>query len=469
MIAMKIRNIFAYAILSAAVVSLTACDDDDKALGTIDSPSVVESGRSFDTLHFTWDKIANAVQYGWQLTDPQGNVVETGVTVPPEVTISRLQPATTYTLYVWAYSAINGDYDSAPVVTLTATTDALIKLDTPASIQMTNSGSSYVFTWNEVPDAEQYVCLLTWENGESTYKVSTNSLTVSGLDTGSYSLTVTAVTSVPGFMDSDASTPYTFAVTRTVLWTVTGLYESFHLGQTWSAKMSAFSDGTYTIFAWYGVEGYDFSFSLDPEGEYGEFQMQCGTFDDYSWLYSVPTGLDALPSLDIYPYYDYSYMTGDQTAGTVNINSYSYTADRYVNDTFQWGSAYGDNIAGSYVNNLSGWEWIDDYVEINTTIDATITRIDANTVEINGLFDSSYYGNYTLTATVDESAGTITIEPSEYGWYTFAGDNGPTENVVGTIGSDGTITFENFNLWYDFGGGELYYYLYGMKAILVKQ
>ena len=468
---MKAKLIFIYIAACVTGIGFSACSEDAE-MRPLEKPIVNVDSHSFNTLSFAWDRIDNAVQYGYQLQNPSGEPIRTGVVNTTAVTLTDLEPATTYTLNVWAYAGINSGFTTAPQVVLTATTDPLTELAVPQVSLSGSTSGTFDFSWAPVANADAYAYKLTGEDYIKMDTVSSLSVTIKNLNSGDYEFSVAALSYEPGYSDSDYSAPIPFSITRVSLWQVEGTYYSYAYDSTWKASLVAYDDGTYSILSWYGVDGYDFSFSINNSGEYGPFQMECGTFDSSSWLYSVPTGLADLPQLDVYPYYDYSYMTGNESAGKININH--WYSGNYVNDYFEWSSTT-DALAGTYTNILSGWEILYDnsgnsyWSAVSQTTPVTISPIDDNRVYIEGLFASDYYGSLGLYATVDLSSMTITIDPQQYGYYQFAGDNSETEAVIGTITDDMNIVFRNFNLWYDWGGNYGWdYYLSDMKATLIK-
>lgn len=476
-----------YPLIFGTCISLgfTACDDDSNTLIDLASPTVSMAAKSFDTLSFEWEKVDNAVQYAYQLLDSEGKEVETGTSVGTTVSFSGLLPATTYTLNVWALAAINSDYSSAPTVTLSATTDPLTQLATPQPV-MSTSGNAFVFTWAAVDNAENYVYKV--ECGGNIIvsdTISASAVTLRSLEMNDYQFSVQAITDEVGFENSGFSSPLLFTVTRAESWRVTGTYYSYELNATWDATMIAYDDDSYVIKSWYGVDGFDFSFTINPNGEYGAFELLCGEFDENTWLYSVATGRTDVPEVYVYPYYDYSYLEGNAVSGTVNINH--EWSGSYVNDTFTWSSNSVDNLVGTYLNVGSGWEYLTttwDWSEYSyDNYEATIAKIDDSTVSIDGI----WWVGCPVVGKVNFSTMTITIDPQVYyedpdyadAPYIFAGQTldsnyQPTNPVIAKINDDMSITLQNFSYWQDYGvifgsGYGWYGFLSGATATLTKK
>ncbi len=471
-IIMKLNSILPIALFTLIAAGFTSCSDDDTVLQELNSPSVSTTLQTFNSLTFEWDKVENAVQYGYQLLDPSGNVVSTGTTTATTATLTDLQYATTYTLNVWAFAAMNSDFTTAPTVTLTATTAPLTKLATP-TVSLATSGSTNTFSWEAVDHAESYTYEVSLD-GEviRTASITSTSIAIRGLEKGDYKFHVKATTTEEGFENGDYSEGIDFSVERMIAWQVTGTYYSYSLNKSWDAVMVAYDDGSYTIQAWYGVEGYNLDFSINKSDADGSFQVLNGTYDDNTWLYGVPTGLSDYPEVNIYRWYEYSYMDGNSTSGIVNINH--LWGEYYVNDTFTWEAAKLniDDLVGTYNNTISYSSYDDStgdwaYYSYNDWV-ATIEKVDNTTITIDGLL----WTDCPLTANVDLNNRTITFPIQDYaGWYTFALNDWtnfePTSPVIGTINGDGTIELSGFCYWY-YNGSWWTQYLDSANAKLTK-
>ena len=465
---MKATKILSMGLMMAVAAAFTGCSDDEVIKTPLQQPSVTEGAASYNTLTFSWDKVPNAVQYGYRLTDPLDKVIAEKATVDTSVAFTGLEPATTYTLSVWAFANVNSDYTGAPTVTLKATTADLTKLQTP-QVTVTQEGNNYVMTWDAIEGAEEYLYTVNGGSTSLSGSLTEPTYTARGLSTGSYTFTVQAVTTQGGYVDSDVASAE-FSITKIVLWSAAGQYYSYAYDSTWDATLEAYDDGTYSILGWYGVEGYDFTFRIDESDENGPFVMECGTFDSETWLYSVPTGIEGYPTVTVYPYYGYSNMSGNASAGKITINNvYVYDGtDYYVDDTFVWSPSV-ESLCGSYTNNITG-QWYNDNYEWEefdyNDFEATVTKVDDTHISIDGL----WWTECPVTATVDFSTMTLSIPAQEYGgYYVFASQNSQTEAVTGTINADGSISINDFSYWYDWGGTTgWYFYLWGVKCNLTR-
>ncbi|MDE5997137.1 MAG: fibronectin type III domain-containing protein [Muribaculaceae bacterium] len=470
---MKHIKIFAILCSLALAAGFTACNDNDDIKQPLDSPEVTQGNASYQSLSFSWDKVADAVQYGYRLIDPNGLAVKADVTQKTSVTFTGLLPSTTYTLEVWAFAGMDSDYSTPPAITLTATTDGLLQLTTPVVTATSENGLT--FLWDPIYDAITYSYIVTDSEGAIIESGTTENTYVhlSGLPNGEYSISVTAL-GHDGYSDS-APAIATGVILVSELYRVEGTYHSAELDSSWTATMVAYSDNTYSILSFYGVEGYNLDFSVNAANSDDMFTIINGEYvNDTAAGYvtwQVPTGLSDPSMLIAYPWYNYSYWEGDSQSGSVNIGCYhgaNYAEWDY--DTFTWPAVTDDDplakITGTFKNHFVGgssindnWEW----EEIDATDwQATILKIDDEIVEIDGLYwvDNPIYG------IVDLDAGTITIEPQEYGiFYTFASTSGPTDSVVATINADGSITFPDICLWYYFDGSGWYYYMSGTATL----
>ena len=458
----------------ALAAGLPACDSDDDVRAALQQPGVAQDGSDYQSLSFSWDKVDHAVQYGYRLIDPNGRALKSDVTQKTSIRISGLQPATTYTLQVWAFAAMDGDWNTPPAIELKATTADLVKLAAPVVAAVAENGLT--FMWDAVPNALEYSYSVS-DAEEALVQSGTTSDTfvkLSGLPNGEYTISVTALAH-DGFSQSDAGVA-TGSILISELYRVEGIYHSAQLDSSWTATMVAYSDNSYSILAFYGVEGYNFDFTIHSDTTDDMFEILNGSYVNdtaagfVTW--QVPTGLSDPAMLIAYPWYNYSYWDGDRQNGSVNIGCYH--GDGYANwdyDTFSWPAAPDDDpmaaITGRFTNHFVGYSSINDNFEWED-IDAsdwhaTITKVDDRTVEIDGL----YWTECPVYGIVDFEAGTITIEAQEYGdtYYTFASTAGATESVVATINADGSITVPDICLWYYFDGDGWYYYMYGTSTL----
>ena len=471
---MKHTKTLAILLSLGMAIGFSACDDNDDIRQALSSPSVSQENASYQSLSFSWNKIDNAVQYGYRLIDPNGIAIKADVTQKTSVKFTGLQPSTTYTLEVWAFAGLDSDYSTPPAVTLKATTDALVQLATPAVTATSDNGLTFI--WEAVPNAIDYSYTVVDAEGAVVESGTTRDtyLQLSGLPNGDYTITVTALAH-GGYSQSEAGNA-TGTVLISELYRVEGIYRSAQLDSSWNATMVAYSDNTYSILSFYGVEGYNLDFTVNTANSGDMFTILNGEYvNDTAAGYvtwQIPTGLSDPAKLIAYPWSNYSYWEGDRQSGSVNIGCYygtNYAEWGY--DTFTWPAVADDDpmsaITGTFNNHFVGsssindnWEW--ESIDA-TDWQATVKKIDEETVEIDGLYwtDTPVYG------IVDFEAGTITIEAQEYGetYYTFASTAGATDSVVATINADGSITVPDMCLWYYFDGDGWYYYMYGSATL----
>lgn len=454
----------------ACTIGFTACDSDNDLRVPLSQPAVTQGNGNYQSLSFSWEKVDNAVQYGYRLVDPNGRAVKSDVTQKTSVYISGLQPSTTYTLQVWAFAGMDSDFSTPPAITLTSTTADLEKLATPAVTASSENGVT--FRWDAVPNALEYSYTVTDSDGALVISGTTVEIymQLSGYPDGEYTISVTAL-GHDGYSQSDAGTT-TGIILVYEIYRVKGTYHSAALDSSWTATMVAYSDNSFSILSFYGVEGYNLDFAVNTSSSADKFSFRNGEYvydaDAGYKTWQVPTGLSNPSMLIAYPWDNWCYFEGDAKSGSVNIGCY-YGAN-YANwdyDAFTWNDMMSV-ITGTFKNHFVGgtslfsndWTWEEIDVD-NWT--ATIKKVDDEYVEIDGIFltDNPVYG------LVDFEVGTITIEPQEdyYTYYTFASANGPTESVVATINTDGSITIPNFGVWYYFEGDAWYYYARGTSTL----
>lgn len=483
---MKTNKFLALMLSMACAIGFYSCSDDDGPKPALQDPEVTETAAAYNSLSFEWSDVPNAVQYGYQLFDSEGNALQSGVTHDKSVTITGLKPATTYTLKVWAFASMDGDYSTPPAVSLTATTDPLIKLATPQNLQLEAQNEyTYTATWDAVENATDYVWTIRATDGTlaSTDTITTTKASIKNLADGDYIFSVYAAAH-DGYDTSDsASAEFNILNPTAPLYTVTGTYYSAQLNKSWPATMVANADGTYSILAFYGVEGYNLDFKVNEDDTDDMFEILNGeyVYDEtvgyYSW--QVPTGLSNPSMLITYPWYNYGGFEGDANEGEVYIYTYwnNYSDGDY--DEFTWsssGSGSGtissvDDLTGTYDCHFTGWDyyltgsgettWDDTWTDY-----ATITKVNNTTVSIDGLF----WTEEPVEGVVNFANMTITLEvKSDYcSWYTLASIENYDVPVVATISADGTVTVADWALWYNYGtdaSPEWYTYLEGTSVL----
>ncbi len=452
-------------LLSAMSLGFVACDDDDDDVvkTPLESPSVENDGVKVSSLSFNWQQVAGATQYAYELYDASGDLVTGGVTTATSVIIPSLQPNTEYTLKVWAYAAIESDKSTSPIATLKATTAAVTALGAPVPTASTANGSIAI-SWPEVENAQSYKYSYVVDGETIEGETETNSITISGLAVGEYTIEIYSVSGDEAFSDSEKIT-LTFQRAKAEVWRKTGTYKSFALDKSFEADIVYYDDMSYTIEAPIGVAGYSISFAtlsgsteisaVDPYTTYGDY-----SYFSYSEEYSVA----------IYTISGYSSFSGDKSSGEVKFYAYLYDKDYNQigeggSDDFVWGSTSSfsiDDIVGTYDATNSGWFWGgSEWEALNASAVMTITKNDDGTITISNFLD----WGADVVATVDLDERTITIPVCEFSYYTLADASSEEKAVVATINDDNTITISNYSAWYS---GSSYIYS-GAETIMTKQ
>lgn len=452
---MKLHKIISF-FAAVALVSLSSCSDDEVATPITSDGEVETSGTSYDTLSFEWDKIDGATQYGYELLDPNDDVVYRDVTSLTSATIGSLQPATEYTLKVWGYPAIgSGHVQSEPIV-IKATTDPLKTLAAPrlstSSAEVTNTVS-----WTKVTGATQYEYTLTNAAGEqiSSGTTTSRSVTFTHLDKGDYTATVRALSTTAGYETTGAESTIDFTSDIVELWSAEGTYTSAVLNKSWDATILCYGGGHYTVKDWYGISGYDFDFYIDSSDPDDLFQIY--SYYQYSndnYCYQIPTGRSDIGALNVYPWYNECSLGGSSTKGTATFCI--YLNGSYVYDTYTWKGTYdgipADDFVGTWNVAMTGTTYLgpkgEDYddledININTTIE--ITKVDDTTIQMPALFFSSVKMN----VMIDMIERTLTVDPMTVAtWYTLAGTSSIGSQIIGKINDDGSFEFNDWTAWY---------------------
>ena len=444
--------------LLSALCVLSSCKDDDTVLTPLPAPEAGLYQATVSSLTFYWDKVANATQYAYELFSPEGDKVTGGVTEGTVAVLTGLKDNTDYKFTVWAYGPFEGDYSKSPVAEISGRTPAIVQLATPKLTVLVNGGA--VATWDEVPNATHYVLTISINGGkESSWDITGTEMMIGNLSTGTYTVTLKAVSDDEAFSDSELATA-TFEIEKKEAWRVDGTFDD-GAGNKWPVTMIVWNNGTYTLKDWYNVEGYDLEFSVNDDTSINilnyyepylpNIWVEAGFEEDNGWI-------------QLYTADGYSSFAGSKSEGG-SVWFYSYKTDGYPE--FTWtgdGGSLIDDLVGTYSQNSTGSQIFDgsNWVDFTSTNDVVIEKIDDNTVSVTGLL----YEDNTLKASVDAEAKTLTFEPQTWlDWYVFCVYDSPTTSVVATI-ADGVITMSNWTAYYT---DNSYSYVYGANTTLTKK
>ena len=444
--------------LLSALCVLSSCKDDDTVLTPLPAPEAGLYQATVSSLTFYWDKVANATQYAYELFSPEGDKVTGGVTEGTVAVLTGLKDNTDYKFTVWAYGPFEGDYSKSPVAEISGTTPAIVQLATPKLTVLVNGGA--VATWDEVPNATHYVLTISIDGGkESSWDITGTEMMIGNLSTGTYTVTLKAVSDDEAFSDSEPATA-TFEIEKKEAWRVDGTFDD-GAGNKWPVTMIVWDNGTYTLKDWYNVEGYDLEFSVNDDTSINilnyyepylpNIWVEAGIEEDNGWV--------QLHTAD-----GYSCFAGSKSGGG-SVWFYSYKTKGYPE--FTWtgdGGSLIDDLVGTYSQSSTGSQIFDgaNWVDFNSTNDVVIEKIDNNTVSVTGLM----YEDSSLKATFDPKALTLTFEPQTWlDWYVFCVYDSPTTPVVATISPAG-ITMSDWTAYYtDYS----YNYVYGARTTLTMK
>lgn len=444
--------------LLSALCVLSSCKDDDTVLTPLPAPEAGLYQATVSSLTFYWDKVANATQYAYELFSPEGDKVTGGVTEGTVAVLTGLKDNTDYKFTVWAYGPFEGDYSKSPVAEISGRTPAIVQLATPKLTVLVNGGA--VATWDEVPNATHYVMTISINGGkESSWDITGTEMMIGNLSTGTYTVTLKAVSDDEAFSDSELATA-TFEIEKKEAWRVDGTFDD-GTGNKWPVTMIVWNNGTYTLKDWYNVEGYDLEFSVNDDTSINilnyyepylpNIWVEAGFEEDNGWIQLYTAG-------------GYSSFAGSKSEGG-SVWFYSYKTDGYPE--FTWtgdGGSLIDDLVGTYSQSSTGSQIFDgaNWVDFNSTNDVVIEKIDNNTVSVTGLM----YEDSSLKATFDPKALTLTFEPQTWlDGYVFCVYDSPTTPVVATISPAG-ITMSDWTAYYtDYS----YSYVYGANTTLTKK
>ncbi len=484
---MKSYNKLTVALASFALIfGASSCSDDDAVKSALKDPTIQNVAESVSSLTFSWDKVESATQYGYELTDPSGAVISTDVTTLTSVTFTGLQPATTYTLSVWAYSQVYGDNSTSKIATLTGTTAATVQLSTPV-LTVETAGGVATISWDAVANADSYTYSYNAGGEEDVTETITDTyFEIENLVAGKeYTVSVYAESSSEVYTVSETAT-VTFTMTHTELWRVDGTYTNAHLGTTYPVTMIAYDDSSYALLAWYQADGFDFPFSVNSSGvitPLGDFQK------NDKGEYEIPTGNETMPIVYLADQ-PASTFTGNSRSGQVTI----YTCNYEIGvDTFVWQPMRQQvwSVTGTYYSHVNGmeytetltayddntyvlqpWYGVEGYdLEFKAESDGSIDLIsyyglyDAGYWVNTGL-DNDYYGLYVWTwnyfsyITGNRLGGELVVETAANGgdWgedrfiWGEPGKEATIDDLVGsyTVTTTGMEYVSDYTNWYDY-------------------
>lgn len=440
-------------LLAAAMVAAASwsCSDDEVATPLGKSEMTV-GDASYNSLTFTWGNVKDARQYSYQLvkTDTE-SILETGITKETSVSFSGLDYDTEYTLTVLAYAAMDSEHTTSEPIVLTAKTNDLTDLTTPAPV-MTREVNTIILNWGAVEGARDYAYTLTDADGNSIASGTTYDTYASFADmqSGTYTFAVVAQTETPGFRNSQPGTvSIDFVRERVEVWRTSGTYNSALLGSSWPAELVAYDDNSYCLFSWYGVDGYNFDFTLDQSDASNMLHPDDSyTHDSAAGSYSVPTGLSSPAAVSVFATDNRSAFEGSAGRGTITLSVSDGTNSG--NDTFRWGVSISDFVG----------TWNCDFAGYDISGDSSYDSFYSGSVEITlGTEENTlmvplpyYYGNPFGTGkmVVDMSTMTFSIEPASLmsaGYkYTLSGTASDTAPLTGKLTNNGII-FDAIQIW----------------------
>lgn len=413
-------------MLAAAFTSCNEVDPfDGMAIdGKLDPTEAVESGSTVSTLSFMWDEVENAVEYGYVLCDTKDKVIAEGTTTQTTAQFSKLQPATTYVLKVYAFGASTGDKGTSPAYVLEATTAATNQLASPSGFQAASAEGITTVSWNEVENAYKYVYTLKLGEEEvATGRTSKTSVDFEGLKHLEYTIEVTALSKQEAYIDSYEGA-FKFEVTATEIWTVDGEQTIKIIDDAFELTLTAYDDGQYKLESWFGVDGFDLVFKL---GE-NNVIIPWGAYEENNGVYTVPTGESAVPEVYLstsgngVSVFDGSY--GDGGSLLFNVTSYAGQNDPVFTWKAQVKALY--TVKGIGHCSITG----EDY-------NATLTIYNNRTGKI-----SSWYGveDYDLEFEYNPSNGYITGILNGENW----GDGENNEGVLTGLDEIDPDTYEYY-------------------------
>ena len=442
---MKLNKFTTLLSLALTMAIAVGCSDDNNPTPLDKSEMSIENTTCY-TLTFEWGKVADACQYSYKFTNTAtGDIIVTDVTNRTKVTFTDLQPSTDYTLTVLAYAAVGSDRTTSEPLVLTARTADLEPIASPVP-EMSRELNTVIFSWQHIDSSTSYQWSLVDEEGTEIASGETRALNaeVAGMQSGTYTFSVIALIDQPGLKDSEpAILEFDFVREREEIWRTSGTYTSALSGSDWTSILVAYDDNSYTIEAWYGVEGYDLTFTVDADNMLTLSDTDYA-YDSTTGTYTVPTGLATPANVNVTTADNQSSFEGGAGKGSITIRVSDGT--HTDNDTFQWRPTIDDFCGEWILYTCNKDAYNSSLTEDITTI--SITKIDENTLSIPLHIFYQGIRNFTAKAIVDIDAMTFSIAPvnvvSSFVFASYSDANAP---VTGTI-SPVKFSISNWDVWY---------------------
>jgi hypothetical protein len=292
--------------LNSAKLTLAGTTTDYNQLAT--PTQAADPEATVNSLTFAWNAVSGAAEYAYTLKDAAGTEVATGTTDKTSLYFSPLAEGTTYTLEIIAKpAASDAESKESAVLTLTGTTIGYTALATPqVSVEV---AARTVVTWNVVENAEYYTYSYELNGVQIEQTTTDTSLTLDFLPLNT-AVTISVVASNTTdelLIDSEAGT-VTATRTRTETGRTVGIWD----GTDTKVNVVSYSDGSYTLEGWYGVEGYDLTYLYDTTNQW----VVTDTYYQDGWNWA-DTGVDANGMWFVSTYTGWSSAYGDMNEGGV--------------------------------------------------------------------------------------------------------------------------------------------------------
>lgn len=472
------------------------------AVDQLASPQGFQAASAEGVTTVSWDAVDNAYKYEYTLT--QGEDVVTGKTSKTSVAFEGLKHLE-YTIEVKALSkdeAYKDSYDGAFKFEVTATElwtvtgEQTVKIiDDLFELTLTayDDGQYKLESWFGVSGydlvfkLDENNVIIPWgayEENNGTYTVPTGEslcpevyLATSGngvsIFDGTYGNGGALLFNITGYAGNNDPV-FTWKAQVKALYSVNGTGHCSITGEDYEATLTVYNDGTAKIAHWYGVEDYDIEFSYNASTGYITGILNGLGWGDNANYEGIYTGLDVLDSTTknyyMYVYWSYSgtpgYSTfdGDDGEGEIYFTTYRGGWGEY---TFTWGSKYPsfDSLITNYDYATSLYDWTTTWESWTWYEWDGTWEWDRGEGFNEVLLYDFFYEYYPIIGVYNRAEGTITIQPTEAGYYTFAGTESDTTPVVGHVSEDGsTVTFDDYQYWYN---GDIY--TWGAETVFTRK